>query len=178
MRLQRKSSPDTMNAGPAESAGLSQCASRPVGLVKRLRLQSQSEDAVHIGLTQSARRSRPWFVQQTIQTPGQEALPPLADSLYRDVQLGGCIGVRITIGTEQNHAGAKRECLRTFGLPGPGAEGFTFCVCQYQYGCWTSGFHPRILHRTIAVSAARVLIETGAAVTAPVPSCISFSFRT
>src|SRR5258708_37440303 len=98
--------------------------------MRRHRIESEAEYTIHIGLTQPPRCSRPWFVQQAIQALRQKTLPPLAGSLYRDVQRGGRIRIRETIRTEKNDAGPHRQRLRTFGLPGPGTESFAFFDCQ------------------------------------------------
>jgi hypothetical protein len=145
MGLQGEGLPDSMDAGTAQSAGLGKGTRRPVRGVARSRLQRQSQHTLDITVTQFARRARPRFVEQTIQSFDEKALTPLAHCLFCDAQFRRHFGVRAACRTEQNHAGSQGQCLGRFRPPAPVLKCFALVLSHHKSRCWTSGSHLQIL---------------------------------
>ena len=51
-----------------------------------------SHDSLHLSISDSARRSRSWLVQQTVQATFQEPRPPLSHRRFRQIQLCRAFG--------------------------------------------------------------------------------------
>jgi len=141
MRLKRECPPDTVNAGAAQAARFRQRSGGPSRGVTGSRFQRQEQYAIHIGLAQFARRTRPGFVQQTVEALLDKALAPFAHGLYGDVEFRRRLGVGVARGAKQDHASAQGQGLRALWLPGPRSQRLKFPLRQEQSGCWTSDFH-------------------------------------
>ncbi len=91
MRLERERSPDAMHRRDRQTRGPRHRARAPVRRGARHRLQGGRHHLGNLVVADLARRARPGFVKQPIQTPGRK---PLAPACHRDPRraepLGDC----------------------------------------------------------------------------------------
>jgi len=139
MRLEGEGSPDAVNTGAAQPAGFREGSGRPVRRVTGRRFQRQRQHAIHIGLAQFARRSRPWLVQQAVQTLFDKTLPPFANGLNSEMIVPPPF--RCWTGQRRKSRITRARWAKAWGhlgLPGPCPERVTFTFGQKQRGYRTS----------------------------------------
>src|SRR5713226_9406559 len=79
MRTQPESAPDPAYRHPANSRPLGHLAGAPMGRALGRGLKRANHHLFHLLIADLAGRTQSRFVQQTVQTMGNEALPPFAD---------------------------------------------------------------------------------------------------
>ena len=102
MGLQGEGTPNSRDRRLAQARRFGHAACAPMRGLSRLGFQGLSHDSLHVSITDLSRRSRPQFIQQSVQPPYDESRTPLPHRGLRHTQFLGHLSVRRTPATGQN----------------------------------------------------------------------------
>jgi len=107
-----------------------------VGGVRGLGFQGPGDDPLDIGIGDPTRGTGSGFIDEAIESLGDEALAPRADGGRADAEALGDEEVAGLVGTRENDAGASGQPECTLGPTRPGGELAAFVVGQRPGWAW------------------------------------------
>src|SRR5215469_12802794 len=132
MWLRSKRSPNPTDRRLAHASLIRQRACTPMSGVFRNRLQGEFHDSFYGVVSELARRTRLWFVQQGIDPTRNEAIAPESHRKSSGLEVASHRRIIIPRGASQNDSGAESHGAARAGLTRNPLQFFTLGVTNDQ----------------------------------------------
>jgi hypothetical protein len=128
--LQGKGTPNATDRTLAQTRSRRHRTGAPVRRISRGRFQRHGDHSFNILITDCSRGTWSRFIQQAVKTIQDEATPPLANRLSRDVKRLCRITVRVAVCAGEDDPRSASKGLSCFRSSRPSQQGFSFFCGQ------------------------------------------------
>jgi hypothetical protein len=130
--LQGEGTPNATDRTLTQAGSRRHRTGAPVRRISRGRFQRHGDHSLNILITDCSRGTWPRFIQQAVKTIQDEASPPLANRLSREIKPLCHVTVRATGCTGKHDPRPTSKGLRRFRSSRPSQQGFSFFIGQLK----------------------------------------------